>query len=285
MKKNPQRPFGKKEISKASTIMRFIKRYFLYLFFVGCLGFVSLIFLYKFFHTKPTYLYARVKVGQGLWWANTQKPNIWLVKGIERAKESKDLSGKPSVQVLDVVYYPYAVYPATGQYDVYVTVKLKVTPLRNKDTYNFNREIIGIGSPIYLEFPNVQFAGTVTMMSMTPFTERYVTKTVYLTKRSPLPWEYDQIRIGDIQTNGKQTVLEVLDKFYNGEMTGTSTLSQGWLVNTNINLFTVKVRLLVKEMNGQYIFGEEQIVAPSKYLMGAGTKQFTFNDYYITMVE
>lgn len=270
---------------KDTVLMVFIKKYYLYLFFVGCLILISAVFLYKLFHTKPTYLYAKVKVGQGLWWANTQKPNIWLVKGIEQAKESKDLSGKTAAQVLDVVYYPYAVYPATGQFDVYVTVKLKVTPLANKDTYNFNREIIGIGSPIYLEFPNVQFAGTVTMLSRAPFAERYINKTVYLTKRSPLPWEYNQIRIGDTQTNGKETVLEVLDKSYNGEVIGTSTLSQGWLMNSNINLFTVKVRILVKEVGGQYIFGEEQVVAPSKYLMGAGTNQFTFNDYYITMVE
>lgn len=285
MKKTRERVIGKTKMSKDSALINFVRSYYLYLFFFLCLGFIGIVFFYKLFHTKPTYLYAKVKVGQGLWWANTQKPNIWLVKGIQQAKESKDLTGKPVVEVLDVVYYPYAVYPATGQYDVYVTVKLKVTPLGNKDTYNFNREIIGIGSPIYLEFPNVQFAGTVTMLSKTPFAERYIQKTVYLTKRSPLPWEYDQIRVGDVQTNGKETVFEVLDKSYNGEVTGTSTLSQGWLLNTNINLFTVKARILVKEVDGQYIFGEEQVVAPSKYLMGAGTKQFTFNDYYITMVE
>lgn len=220
-----------------------------------------------------------------MWWANTQKPSVWFVKGIEQAEESKDLAGRTIAKVLDVVYYPYVIYSVTGQYDVYVTAKLKVTTLGKKGMYNFNRDIIGIGSPIYLEFPNVQFAGTVIALSDKPLNEKYVKKTVYLTKRAPLPWEYDQIEIGDTQTNGKEMVFEVLDKSYNGEFTGTSTLSQGWLVNTNINLFTIKASILVREVNGQYIFAEEQVVAPSKYLVGASTKKFTFSDYYITMVE
>lgn len=266
-------------------MVNFIKKHALLFFFVFCALFIGSFVLYKLFFVKPHYLYAKIKVGQGMWWANTQKPSVWFVKGIEQAEESKDLAGRTIAKVLDVVYYPYVIYSVTGQYDVYVTAKLKVTTLGKKGMYNFNRDIIGIGSPIYLEFPNVQFAGTVIALSDKPLNEKYVKKTVYLTKRAPLPWEYDQIEIGDTQTNGKEMVFEVLDKSYNGEFTGTSTLSQGWLVNTNINLFTIKASILVREVNGQYIFAEEQVVAPSKYLVGASTKKFTFSDYYITMVE
>ncbi|MFZ2026541.1 MAG: hypothetical protein WAV30_04620 [Microgenomates group bacterium] len=272
-----------------STLRRVHSKYYLALIFVMFLTFIGIATVYKYTSTKQT-IYVKFKVSQGTWWANTQKPSIWFVKGIEQAQESKDLAGQAVATVLDVVYYPYILsavtgQAATGQYDIYVTAKLKVTVLGKKGMYNFNRGTIGIGSPIYLEFPNVQFSGTVIALSESPFNERYVKKTVYLTKRAPLPWEYDQIEIGDSQTNGKQTVFEIVDKSYNGEIAGTSALDQGWLINTNINLFTVKANILVKEVNGQYIFGEEEVIAPSRYLIGVSTKKFTFTDYYITMVE
>src|SRR3989338_4596739 len=93
-----------------------IDNYFISIF-LACIAFVVLVSGYKLFFTKPAYIYVRVKVGQGLWWAQTQKPGSWFLEAIKRAKEEKDLIGQPAVQILSVTYYPWY---GSGQYDVYV---------------------------------------------------------------------------------------------------------------------------------------------------------------------
>lgn len=270
---------------KLKGFINFLKKNYFLLIFVGCIGFVGVVSFYKLFISKPTYVYAKVKVGQGMWWASTQKPSLWFVKAIQQAKEQKDLTGKPVATVTDVAYYPYTLSSSlSGQYDVYVTVQLKVSSVGNKGTYNFNRETIGVSSPIDLEFPNVQFSGTIIALSEKPFKETYVDKIMYLTKRIPFPWEYEQIVVGDNQMSGKQTMFTILDKFY-GEASDTTLLQQGTLVNTSMTMFTVKARIRVKKVDDQYIFGEEYGIAPGKLLQGVATRDFTFTDYYITKVE
>jgi hypothetical protein len=202
------------------------------------------------------------------------------VKAIQEAKEQKDLTGKPVAKILNVTYYPYY---GGGQYDVYITAKLKVSQV-GKSTYSFNRETVGVSAPIDLEFPNVQFSGTIIAVSEKPFTDEYIEKIIYLTKRIPLPWEYEQIEVGDSQMNGNQKVFEILDKT-SGDESNTTVLQQGTLVNSNINLFSIKAKILVKKVDNQYIFGEEVIIAPGKVLMAVGTDKFTFSDYYIMKIE
>ena len=215
-----------------------------------------------------------------MWWASTQKPSLWFVKAIQQAKEQKDLTGKPLVSMIDVSYYPYY----SNQYDVYVTVKLKVSSVGKKETYNFNRETIGVSSPIDLEFPNVQFSGTIIELSKIPFKDTFENRVIYLSKRIPLPWEYEQIVIGDKQLSEKVSVFKVLDKSY-GDIVDTTILQQGTLLNSSANMFTVKAQIRVKKVDGQYIFGEEYPIAPGKVLLGVATDNFTFSDYYIVKVE
>ena len=272
-----------KQHGNVKKIFLFLKQNYFLLVIMACVGFVGLVEFYKLFISKPTYVYTKVKVGQGLWWASTQKPSLWFVKAIQQAKEQKDLTGKPIASVLDVSYYPYTASSyLSGQYDAYVTLKLKVSKVGG--SYSFNRNTIGVGSSIDLEFPNVQFSGTIIALSTTPFHDQYTEKTVYLTNRLPLPWEYDQIHIGDSQTNGNQTVFTILDKSY-GEVTDTTYIQQGTLVSTPTSLYTVKAQIRVKKVNGQDVFGEEYVVAPGKLLQGVATDNFTFTDYYITKVE
>lgn len=263
------------------VLISFIKQNYFLLIFVGCIGFVGVVSLYKLFVVKPTYIYAKVKVGQGMWWATTQKPSLWFVKAIQGAREQKDLTGKIVVKVLDVSYYPYY---ASGQYDIYVTTQLKVSAVGKKGTYNFNRETIGVSSPIDLEFPTVQFSGTITALSEKPFNDTYEYKTIYLTKRVPFPWEYDQIIVGDAQMIGKDAIFKIVDKYVD-TITETTTLQQGSLISTLSNSYTVKARIRVKKEDNQYIFGEEYPIAPGKVIQGVATDNFTFSDYYILKVE
>ena len=62
--------------------------------------------------------------------------------------------------------------------------------------YNFKRSTIGVGAPIDFEFPNVQFSGTIMTISEKPLIEKYVEKTIYMTKKYAYLWEYDAIHIG-----------------------------------------------------------------------------------------
>ena len=56
---------------------KFIKfsreNYFIVIFGLIIL-FVGVVSAKKLFFTKPTFIYTKVKVGQGLWWAGGQKP-------------------------------------------------------------------------------------------------------------------------------------------------------------------------------------------------------------------
>lgn len=268
---------------------KWVKKNYFLLIFVGCIGFVGMVVFYKLFVSKPTYIYAKVKVGQGAWWANTQKPNLWFVRAISQAKEQKDITGTQMITIINVDYYPYIFSQILSnqlpnQYDIYVTMKLKVSSTGAKKTYNFNRETIGVSSPINLEFPNVQFSGTVIALDDKPFKEIYEEKIVYLTKRIPLPWEYEQITVGDSQMRDGTEIFKVLDKSYEDESVIT-LVQNGILTNSLMNSFSVKARIRVKKEGNEYVFGEEYVVAPGRILQGVEIKDFTFIDYYITKIE
>lgn len=274
---------SKVESQKLKQLILFLKRNYFLLIFVGCIGFVGVVVVYKTFIVKPTYIYAKVKVGQGLWWASTQRPSLWFVRAIQKAQEQKDLKGIPLVKMIDVAYYPYY---GGGQYDIYVTVRLKVSKVGSKGTYNFNRETIGVSAPIDLEFPNIQFSGTIIALSEGPMREVYEKKTVYLFKKNVNPWEFDQLRIGDFLSIGKEKIFEVLDKT-RGETNDLLLSEIGRQMSGDIEPYryvSVKASIRVKKIEGQYLFGEEYIVSPGRgipIVLG----NLTLNDYTITKVE
>jgi hypothetical protein len=201
-----------------------VDNYFISIFF-ACIAFVGVVSIYKLFFVKPTYVYAKIKVGQGLWWASTQKPSMWYVEAFKRIKETKEqekeLTGQPQAEILEVKYYPWW---GSNQYDVYLLMKLKVTKMGKIGKYNFKRSAIGVGSPVDFEFPSLQFSGTVINISEKPIKEKYEEKTIILTKRNANPWEYDSIRIGDFYFDGKEKVFEVLEKTAKDTQTLTSDI-------------------------------------------------------------
>lgn len=259
------------------------KKNILLLVVVACVGFVGLISVYRIFFQKPTYVYVRVKVGQGYWWASTQKPSLWYVRAIQAAKEEKDLKGEPIAKILRVAYYPWY---GSNNFDIYVTLQLKVSQTGKKGTYSFKRDTIAVSTPIDLEFPTVQFSGTITALSDKPFEQNLTDKTVYLTKKYTYPWEYDAIQIGDYFNDGNGNVVEVLEKA-KGETSEVLVNELGKLLPAQTETYQyihLKVLLRLRPQNDQWIYGEEIIVSPGRGF-GFVTNNFTFNDYVVAKIE
>ena len=273
------------------------KNYFITAFFAIIL-FVGVISLYKLFATKPTYIYTKVKIGQGLWWASTAKPGIWLAGAIKKGDTETSILGGKSVEVLNVRYYPYYSSMAADQFDVYLTLKLRVSHNKKTNQYLFKRTAVSVGSPIELELTSAQVDGTVVELAGEPFEEKYLEKTVYLTKRSAYAWEFDAIKVGDKYFDGENTVFEILDKSSSDKL---SFSADKFSISSSIpsieNLYftypiipetrkyiTVKAKILVKEKNNQLVFAEEQVIRPGK-LINLSTPNFVFTDFVVGKIE
>jgi len=271
-------------------IIRFlIDNYFLSIFF-ACIAFVALISIYRLFFVKPIYVYAKVKVGQGLWWASTQKPSIWFVKNFKKGDQELDLTGRPIAQILSVRYYPVSVLSqyVYNQYDIYLLMKLKVSKM-GSGKYNFKRSAIGVGAPVDFEFPKVQFSGTIIELSEKPIEEKYQEKTIYLLKPFAYPWEYEAIKIGDKYFDGQENVVEILDKQID-ESNYVSPIfkSQNNYLNleSGQKIFNLQVKLKIKGQikDNQFVFGEEQIITSGKTIY-LTTQNFQFQDFLIINLE
>ncbi len=260
------------------------KRNYIVTVIVLCVLFVGVMSVYKLFIAKPTYVYVKVKVGQGLWWANTSRPNAWFVEAIKQAKVEVDLTGQPIAQIQGVRYYRWW---GGGDFNTYVTAKLRVSKLGKTGKYNFKRSTIGVGAPIDFEFPNVQFSGTIMTISEKPLIEKYVEKTIYMTKKYAYLWEYDAMQVGDTYFDGQDNVFTLLDK----QLTDTNEVVKpdtGGLINTQLaeqrKYIQLKAKIKVREENGQLFFGEESIIT-----QGGGiyvvTSRFAYNDYAVAKVE
>lgn len=269
--------------TRLKSFISFIKKYYFILIIIGCVGFVGIVSTYKLYIQKPTYVYVKIRVGQGYWWSSTARPSLWYIRAIREAKEEKDLVGNTVAKILRVSYYPYY---GTSQFETYVTLQLKVSKMGNKGTYNFKRETIGVSGPIDLEFSNVQISGTIIALSDKPIVPRLTEKTVYLTKKYAYPWEYDEIKIGDYLDDGNGIVVEILDKA-KGDTNEVLVNDLGRIVNSETETYRyiiLKVRLIGREEAGRFIYGEEIIIAPGRG-MDFITNGFVFNGYFVAQVE
>ncbi len=189
-------------------------------------------------------------------------------------------------------FLPSAITPwyAYDQYDVYLTLKLRVSVISRAKKYNFKRSTLGVGAPIELELSSAQVSGTVIGISETPFDEKYTEKTVFLTKQYSYPWEYEGIKIGDKYFDGEDNVFEVLDKspresrnILTPQRTTTSSFFSQQ-ASEQRQTITVKAKVKVKEAGDQFVFGEEQKLYVGKTL-AISTPSFNFQDYIIGKIE
>lgn len=267
-----------------NKIVKFFKKNLFFLLFFSSIIFVGLVLTYKIFFTKPTYIFVKAKVGQGLWWAQTAKPSFWYIKSFEKVLKNKekelDISGKPQSEIIDFRVYPSR---ANNQYDVYLIMKLKVDKMKGQNKYLFKRSSLGIGSAVDFEFPSIQFSATIVDISQKPFKENYQEKIVYLNKPYSFDFEYDAIKVGDKYFDGKENIIEILDKQIADNEKSYQALNNLNNISLGKNI-TIIAKIKLKKDGQNYIFGEEQIVKPGAPLFFE-TENFRFENYLISKVE
>ena len=266
------------------TLKFFLDNWFLAIFF-SCIAFVGMVSFYKLFVKQENFVYARVKVSQGLWWASTQKPPNWLVQSLKEGMVERDLAGQPKTKLLSVRAYPYYF---SSQYDTYLDLKLKVTGRLKTGTVNFNRSTLAVGSPIELAFPKAEITGTVIEMSDKPFLDKLVWQEITLIKNNAYQWEYEAINIGDFYHDGQEKVFEVLDKQLSLNpalgFEPYGSYSERSLVFPSTEpryIITVKAKIKVDQDNSGPLYGFEQELKIGKGI-NISTQNFYFQDYQIS---
>jgi len=268
---------------KLKKTMRFLRKNYIITIFIVCILFVGVVVVARSYLSKPTYVYVKVKVGQGLWWVTTGKPSIWLVDAIKKEDVSRNLLGNPTAEILSTRYYRWY---ASDQYDIYMTLRLKVSMNSKTGGYVYNRSTLSVGSPIELQFPKEEVTGTVIELDKNRIEEKLVEKTIYLVKKYAYPWEFDNIKIGDKFFDGENTIFKIIDKQNQQNMEGFSFNSPyaGASLAEPTNYITVKATALLKNKLGQWVIGEDQIIVPGK-VISISTPNFVFDSYVVSRVE
>jgi hypothetical protein len=257
------------------------------LLFIAVTVLVTSTALVKTATSESDYIYAKVKISQGFWWASTQSPNVWFINSLKAGDTEYGLLGKPIAEVLELRYYPTMSLPKyRAQYDIFLTLKLAVDINTKTQKYVFKRSTIGVGSPIEFEFPSAQISGSVIEMSKAPPKNRLVEKDIIITKKQGFPWEVEAIKIGDEQFDGEEVVFKVTAK----QALTTSRIDVSPYGNVNLGLkdprryITVRGKIKVREKGDLLIFGEEQIVTPGAEL-SLVTKNFVFDQFLVQEVK
>lgn len=269
-------------------IIKFSKKnWFLIIFFVA-IGFVGIVAFQKLFLTKPTFIYVKVKVGQGLWWATTAKPSSWFVNALKKGDKEYDLFGRPNAEILSLRYYPTW---GSDAFDVYLTLKLKARFNKSTKGYIFKRTDLSVGSPIELQFPSANITGTIIEIDQKPFDKKYVEKIIYLVNRGgyskDFPYLFDTIKVGERYYDGEEYVFEVLDKRLEKNIWSVTNNFTGQVferdVYTTQNII-VKAKVRVRERKDYLIYGNTYYLKVNSYIPFS-TESFIFNDFVVRSIE
>lgn len=272
----------KKGIKKLIT---FAKKNYIIILFGLIIFFVGCVILFKFLTQEKETVYVKVKVSQGLWWASTLKPSIWLADSLQKGDVEVNLSGKPIVEILEVRKYPLAISYSAEQYEVFLTVKLKANYNANTQKYSFKRSNLTIGGPIEFEFQNSAITGTVTDISDKPIENQYEEKIVTLQKEFAQEWEYDAIIEGDIYSDGEEIIIEVLGKNVVERYDVANSLRNNFPVATGrlVNI-TTTLKMKLKKQDNTYLFREELPIVRGRRI-NLSLANFVLNDFVITGIE
>lgn len=247
---------------------------------------VGIVLIFKLFSSESEYVYAKVKVSQGLWWANTSRPSMWYVQALKKGSVEMGLSGEPIAEVLSVRYYTWY---GRDQFDVYMTIKIAASKKETTNTYSFKRSNVAIAAPIELDFGTVQVTGTVMDISESPFSDEYIEKTITLTKRFAYPWEFSAIQVGDTYFDGEDTVFEITSKRrVDSAASYVSTTVDRELYSPlqSDQTSTIEVIGKIKLMQNDNVptFGPEYTILLGNQL-NVSTTKFNFYDYFISSLE
>lgn len=263
-------------------LVRAVKDNYFIFFFILIVISVGFITIIKSFTAKNEVVYAQVKISQGYWWASTLRPSYWLAVKLKKGDTEKTLSGKRIAEIQEVRYYPSGgLTPTTEQYDVYITVKLLADYNERTKKYSFKRSSISVGSPIDFEFTNIQISGTIVDLSPRQFSSNYRDTVVTLRKTFANSWEYEGIEVGDFYFDGKEKVLEVIDKNYQESYAQYN--SAAIQSDRPINI-EVKLKMRLEDQNGTFIYRKDTpiLVGRKVYLQGS---KFIFDQYTVAKVE
>ena len=273
-------------------IIKFARKNYILTVFFSIILFVGFVAFSRIFFSKPTYVYARVQMGQGLWWAATAKPNSWLVASLKKGAVGRGLIGAPVSEILSIRYYP-AWTPQWGsnQYDVYLTLRLRAGLNKRTGEYTFNRSSLSVGSPIELQFPQANVTGTVIELSPRPFQDKYVSKIVYLVNQGGYTKDfsirYETIRVGDKYFDGENTVFEVLDKNLERNIwsifNNLDTRIYEREIDTNQNI-VLKARVLLKQKSDGLYYNENYKVTANAFIPFS-TRDYFFENFVVRKVE
>lgn len=269
--------------SSRKKVRKFLIKNILLSSFIAIVAIVGFVVVFRMLTAQPEYIYAKIKVSQGLWWANTTKPSIWLAESIQKGDVEKSLAGKPVVEVLEVRRYPWW---GSDEFLVYITAKLEVSKNKKIKRYTFKRSMIGVGSPIDLELSNAQISGTIVSLSDEPFPHNESKKEVTFIKKWAEPWEFDAIQVGDKYNNGEEDIFEILDKkvaYANTEYFAKSGNNYPIYSEQKVHI-TITASVSVREENNTIIFGEDQILRLGKEV-NLSTEKYTFIDYLISEIR
>jgi hypothetical protein len=229
-------------------------------------------------------VYAKIKVSQGLWWANTARPSLWIARAIKKGDKEQGVGGNPLAEVLSVRYYPItsqnAIYQEQ-QYDVYLTVRMKVQYNKNTDTYSFKRELFAIGTPVELDFSRVSLSGTVLDFQTKPYGDSTELKVVTLKKTWGYSWDDQSVVIGDSYFDGEEKVLEVIDKQVEPTVGNYNYTAQ---YNDQPLDITLTVKMKVVPDKNQYIYHEEIPLQIGKKI-NLSTDKALLTEYLISDVK
>lgn len=268
---------------KLSNLIKTLKRNYIPATIILSVLIIGLVFMSKSYFAKPQYLYVKVKVGQGFWWASTARPGKWYYDAIKKGDKQLDLVGKMQAKVIEKRIYKWY---NTDQFDIYMNLYLRVSKNSKTGEYRYDRSVLSVGSPIEVSMPTLDITGTVIAMSNKDFQDKLESKIVYLSKRNAYAWEYDAIKIGDTYFDGENNIFEVIDKSAE-DVSSFSRDNYGTAVGTQVELrknITVKTKISVTNSENQYVLGEDQVLVAGK-LFNFATSKFVFDNFFISSVE
>lgn len=254
--------FVKKQI--AASIRRVTPLYI----FIGLLIVFSLVGVVKTFKKTTDWRTVKIQV-VGKDWTNTftqydgYRSPYWLTDKIKSGDIERSYTGEETARVLRT-----EIYERGGMdFDVYITVKLKVEYNTRMQSYSYRGQPILAGSPIKLKLNRALVIGQIIDDQVPP--DGYESKQVTITGRirNAEPWFIEKLIPENTISNGNQTVAKILSVQTDNPVSQILTTTQ---TGTRTNVILEKnprtrdviltVQLTIERYSNGWFYGGHQRV-------------------------